>query len=71
MNATDYINAVKKINGNGQEIIQIFSNATGRRLFTTLTSTSDEEIIENAMFELDYENAELRRVIADYVISFK
>jgi len=71
MKATDYINAVKKINGHGQEIIQIFSNATGRRLFTTLTSTNDEEIIENAMFELDYDNAELRRVIAEYVISLK
>lgn len=71
MKATDYINAVKRVNGNGLEIIQVFANKTGKRLFTTPTSYSNEEIIENVMFELDYDSEELRKAIAEYVISLK
>jgi len=71
MNAQDYINAVKKINGHGQEIIQCFDKKTGMRVFTAPTFWSDDEIRENAMFELDYDSKELRASIAEYVITLR
>lgn len=71
MNAQDYINTVKKVNGHGQEIIQCFDKETGMRVFTAPTFWSDDEIRENAMFELDYDSKELREAIAEHIISLK
>jgi hypothetical protein len=75
MNATDKITAVKKINGYNQEIIQIFDKETGKRLFTTLTSTSDIDIIVNVKFEINtneinFTNEE-KEEIANLIISMK
>jgi len=71
MKATELITAVKKINGHGDEIIQVFDKETGKHKFSTKTSASDKEIRENAMFELDYDSKELRSEIAELIISMK
>lgn len=50
----------KKVNGNGNEVIsatdtEMMRNGfKGVRLFSTLSSTSDDEIIQNACFEIGY-----------------
>ena len=70
------VELVKKVNGHGQEIIQVFDKAgfngvgNGRRIFTTLTNTSDDEIEENINFEIDAD-VEVRKQITSMVIELK
>lgn len=70
------VKLVKKVNGHGQEIIQVFDTAAfngvgeGIRIFTTLTSVTDSEIIDNINFEIDAD-AETRLGISKMVIALK
>lgn len=70
------VEVVKKINGHGNEIIQVFDKeafngvSKGLRLFTTLTSTPDEEIVESVNFEIDADQ-DTRDTISKMIINLK
>ena len=70
------VKLIKKVNGHGAEIIQVFDTAAfngvgeGRRIFTTLTRTTDSEIIDNVNFEIEAD-ADTRAAISQMVIALK
>jgi hypothetical protein len=76
MTTLENIELVKKVNGNGREIIQVFDKARfngvtfGSRIFTTPTDYEDCEIIENVNFEVDA-TQETRTAIAAMIIELK
>lgn len=75
MKTLENINLIKKVNGHGDEIIQVWDNTImncgyGKRVFTTKTSFTDDEIMEDAMFEIDAPE-EFRVKIAKMVIELK
>ena len=76
MTAIENIEIVKKVNGHGREIIQVFDKekfngvSKGCRIFTTLTSFEDSEIIESVNFEIDA-TPELKNQIAKMIIELK
>lgn len=76
MKTLENIQLTKRVNGHGNEIISVRDSekwngiSKGARIFTTLTSESDEIILERAMFEIDAAKED-RILIAEMVIKLK
>lgn len=70
------VEMIKKVNGRGQEIIQVFDKekwngvSKGARIYTTPTSVSDVDIIEDVNFQIDADQ-DTKNAIAKMIVSMK